>query len=30
MARQVIAAIGSHLPPPGYVDIVFDRSYDDA
>lgn len=30
MARQVIAAIGSHLPPPGYIDIVFDRSDDDA
>jgi hypothetical protein len=30
IARQMIEAIGRHLPPPGYIDIVFDRSDDDA
>ena len=25
IAEKVIAAIGKYLPPPGYVDIVFDR-----
>jgi hypothetical protein len=30
IARQMIDAIGKHLPPPGYIDIVFDRSDDDA
>jgi len=25
IAGQVIDAIGTHLPPPGYIDIVFDR-----
>jgi SseB protein N-terminal domain len=25
IANRVIAAIGEHVPPPGYVDIVFDR-----
>ena len=28
IASQMIAAIGKHLPPPGYIDIVFDRSDD--
>ncbi|HEY4104446.1 MAG TPA: SseB family protein [Polyangiaceae bacterium] len=26
IAQQMIAAIGEHLPPPGYIDIVFDSS----
>jgi len=26
----MIDAIGKHLPPPGYIDIVFDRIDDDA
>jgi len=26
LAQRMIDAIGSHLPPPGYIDIVFDRS----
>ena len=30
IARQMIDAIGKHLPPPGYIDIVFDRIDDDA
>ena len=30
IARKVIDAIGEHLPPPGYIDIVFDRIDDDA
>jgi len=25
IARKMIEAIGKHLPPPGYIDIVFDR-----
>lgn len=29
IARKVIDAIGEHLPPPGYIDIVFDRIDDD-
>jgi SseB protein N-terminal domain len=28
IASRMIAAIGKHLPPPGYIDIVFDRSDD--
>jgi hypothetical protein len=28
IAGKVIEAIGKHLPPPGYIDIVFDRSDD--
>jgi hypothetical protein len=30
IAGQMIEAIGQHLPPPGYIDIVFDRVDDDA
>lgn len=30
IAGKMIEAIGKHLPPPGYIDIVFDRSDDDA
>lgn len=30
IARQMIDAIGKYLPPPGYIDIVFDRIDDDA
>jgi hypothetical protein len=30
IARQMIDAIGEHLPPPGYIDIVFERIDDDA
>lgn len=30
LARQMIDAIGEHLPPPGYIDIIFDRIDDDA
>lgn len=30
IANRVIEAIGTHLPPPGYIDIVFDRIDDDA
>jgi len=30
IARQMIDAIGQHLPPPGYIDIVFERIDDDA
>jgi len=30
IARQMIDAIGQHLPAPGYIDIVFDRSDVDA
>jgi hypothetical protein len=30
IARQMIDAIGKHLPPPGYIDIVFERIDDDA
>jgi hypothetical protein len=30
IARQMIEAIGKYLPPPGYIDIVFDRIDDDA
>ncbi|HTA94311.1 MAG TPA: SseB family protein [Polyangiaceae bacterium] len=29
IARQMIDAIGKHLPPPGYIDIVFERIDDD-
>ena len=29
-AQKMIDAIGEHLPPPGYIDIVFDRIDDDA
>ena len=25
IAGKMIDAIGKHLPPPGYIDIVFDR-----
>jgi len=28
IARKMIDAIGKHLPAPGYIDIVFDRSDD--
>jgi hypothetical protein len=30
IANKMIEAIGKHLPPPGYIDIVFDRIDDDA
>lgn len=30
LARKMIEHIGKHLPPPGYIDIVFDRRDDDA
>ncbi len=30
IATKMIDAIGKHLPPPGYIDIVFDRIDDDA
>lgn len=30
IATKMIEAIGKHLPPPGYIDIVFDRIDDDA
>jgi hypothetical protein len=30
VASKMIDAIGQHLPPPGYIDIVFDRIDDDA
>ncbi|HEX3773795.1 MAG TPA: SseB family protein [Polyangiaceae bacterium] len=30
IAQQMIVAIGEHLPPPGYIDIVFDSSDDGA
>jgi len=30
IAEQMVDAVGEHLPPPGYIDIVFDRSDDDA
>ena len=30
IANRMIEAIGKHLPPPGYIDIVFDRIDDDA
>ncbi len=30
IASKMIDAIGKHLPPPGYIDIVFDRIDDDA
>ena len=30
IANKMIAAIGQHLPPPGYIDIVFERIDDDA
>ena len=30
IANQMIEAIGKHLPPPGYIDIVFERIDDDA
>ena len=30
IAAKMIDAIGKHLPPPGYIDIVFDRIDDDA
>ena len=30
IASKMIDAIGKHLPPPGYIDIVFQRSDDDA
>ena len=29
IASKMIDAIGKHLPPPGYIDIVFDRIDDD-
>ncbi len=29
IARQMVDAIGKHLPPPGYIDIVFERIDDD-
>jgi SseB protein N-terminal domain len=30
IAHKMIEAIGKHLPPPGYIDIVFDRIDDNA
>ena len=30
IANRMIEAIAAHLPPPGYIDIVFDRIDDDA
>jgi len=30
LAERMVEAVGEHLPPPGYIDIVFDRSDDDA
>ena len=28
IADKMIEAIGKHLPPPGYIDIVFDTADD--
>ncbi|MEO7036321.1 MAG: SseB family protein [Polyangiaceae bacterium] len=30
IANKMIEAIGKHLPPPGYIDIVFDKADDNA
>ena len=30
IAHKMIEAIGKHLPPPGYIDIVFDKADDHA
>ena len=30
IAERLVDSIGEHLPPPGYIDIVFDRKDDDA